>query len=114
MKVDICKLYYDFWDNSPIAKHNEPKDILVSWSGLELQQFVEYALKQVNDVQASEATAILPLVSKRYFLFGCVNADKQKLNKLIIADDKESAIANLETSYPYIERWYTIEELNVC
>jgi len=53
-------------------------------------------------------------VSKRYFLFGCVNADKQKLNKLIIADDKESAIAELETSYPYIERWYTIEELNVC
>lgn len=43
-------------------------------------------------------------VSKRYFLFGCVNADKQKLNKLIIADDKESAIADIETGYPYIER----------
>jgi len=53
-------------------------------------------------------------VSKRYFLFGCLNADKQKLNKLIIADDKETAIADLETSHPYIENWYTIEELNVC
>lgn len=52
--------------------------------------------------------------SKRYFLFECVNADKQKLNKLIIANDKENAILDIETSYPYIERWYTIEELNVC
>lgn len=66
-----------------------------------------------NEAVAGELLGLFG-VSKRYFLFGCVNADKQKLNKLIIADDKESAIADIETGHPYIERWYTIEELNVC
>lgn len=68
----------------------------------------------VTTEQAQTLLLGLFSVSKRYFLFECVNADKQKLNKLIIAVDKESAIADIETSYPYIERWYTIEELNVC
>lgn len=73
-------------------------------------------LKQGNISKKDAETLLLGLfsVSKRYFLFECVNADKQKLNKLIIANDKESAIVDIETSYPYIERWYTIEELNVC
>mgnify|MGYP000232879417 CR=1 FL=1 len=41
-------------------------------------------------------------VSKRYFLFECTNADKQKIKKLIIAPDRETAIADIETNYPYI------------
>lgn len=58
MKVDICKLYYEFWNKNTIAKHNEPKDILVTWSGLELQQFVEFALQQVNGVESKEKQAL--------------------------------------------------------
>lgn len=57
---------------------------------------------------------ILSGVSKRYFLFECVNADKQKLRKLIIAPDRETAIADIETNYLYIIKWYSSEELNVC
>ena len=53
-------------------------------------------------------------VSKRYFLFECINADRQKLKKLIIAPDRGTAIADIETNYPYIEKWYSSEELNVC
>jgi len=69
----------------------------------------------VDDFFESEKKQlILSGVSKRYFLFGCINADKQKLKKLIIAPDRENAIADIETNYPYIEKWYSSEELNVC
>jgi hypothetical protein len=66
-----------------------------------------------NEAIAGELLGLFS-VNKRYFLFECVNADNQKLNKLIIATNKEDAIADIETSYLYIKRWYSIEELNVC
>jgi len=82
------------------------------------EEVIKIMLGWIEHNEPIEATAdkLLDLfsVSKRYFLFECVNADNQKLNKLIIATNKEDAIADIETSYLYIKRWYGIEELNVC
>jgi len=54
------------------------------------------------------------VVSKRYFLFECINADGNKLKKLIIAPDRETAIVDIEMNYPYIVKWFSTEELNAC
>ena len=74
------------------------------------EQQLNALCKQISDNQQ----LILSGVSKRYFLFECINADRQKLKKLIIAPDRGTAIADIETNYPYIEKWYSSEELNVC
>jgi hypothetical protein len=74
----------------------------------QMELLTMFAAKKVKEYD------LLHNVSKRYFLFGCINADKQKLKKLIIAPDRETAIADIETNYPYIEKWYSSEELNVC
>lgn len=69
--------------------------------------------KLLKYVEVLEEQLRISGVSKRYFLFECINADKQKLKKLIIAPDRETAIADIEINYPYITKWFSSEELNV-
>lgn len=70
-------------------------------------------IRNLREMEESKQL-ILSGVSKRYFLFECINADRQKLKKLIIAPDRETAIVDIETNYPYITKWFSSEELNVC
>ena len=95
MKIDLVKLVEKVY-----KLQGEPKNVNKVFALTCLQAFKEQLT--------------LTDVSKRYFLFECINADRQKLKKLIIAPDRETAIADIETNYPYIEKWYSSEELNVC